>query len=316
MTSAYRKACVTGGAGFIGAHLVRRLLDRGVEVHVIDNLSTGRRDRVPEAARLFEADILDTDRINEAIEGCDIVFHLAARVAIRSSFEFVVADTQSNVVGTASVLRAVQICETCRKVVAASSMAVYADAPSAKPIDEEHATLPVSPYGISKLALEQLTHTVCAQSGRQSVVLRLFNTYGPGQELSPYVGVVTIFVNKLLKGQTPTIYGDGEQCRDFVHVNDVVSGLLAAMDADVTGETFNIGTGIDTSVNSVLRHVNQAMKTDVEGRHEPAVLGELRFSVADIRKAAQTIGYQPAHRFDQSVDEVVTEIIATTSKGR
>lgn len=303
------KVCITGGAGFIGSKLCRRLIEAGVDVNVVDNLSTGREANIPDGARLIVGDILDADIAAKAVEGCDLVFHLAARVAIRSSFDFVVEDTLANVGGTASMLRAAARSGTVRRFISTSSMAVYADAPDASPIAEGHPTRPISPYGISKLAAEQLTHSMCAASGMESAVLRLFNTYGPGQALSPYVGVVTIFVDKLRAGAQPTIFGDGEQARDFVHVSDVVSGFLCAMEADATGETFNIGTGRVTTVNVVLAALASHMNVPAAPRYAEPVKGELRFSVADVGKAGRMLGYRPQHEFHASIGPVVDEIL-------
>ncbi len=306
-----KHACVTGGAGFIGSHVVGALLARGTEVTVLDNLSVGRESNVPRGARLIVGDVLDRAKVQEAIAGCDAVLHLAAKVAIRSSFEFVVEDATTNYVGTANVLRAVQQSNSVRKVIATSSMAVYADGPGPVPIDERYDTRPISPYGISKLAAENLTHAMCGAAGVESVVLRLFNTYGPGQALSPYVGVVTIFVNKLLNGEIPVIFGDGEQCRDFVHVEDVARGFVAALESDVSNETFNIGTGRPVSVNSVFQALQAALEAPTEAEHVPAVAGELRYSVANIAKAQHLLGYQPMHRFESSINPVAQEIRAT-----
>jgi UDP-glucose 4-epimerase len=304
-----KRACVTGGAGFIGSRLVRALLAREIPVTVLDNLSVGKRENVPSQARLVVGDILDSDGVCQAIDGCDAVIHLAARVAIRSSFEFVIEDTQTNVTGTANLLRNVQRSKSVRKLITASSMAVYADAPAPLSLPESHSTEPISPYGISKLAAEKLTHAMCASAGVSSVVLRLFNTYGPGQALSPYVGVVTIFINRLKAGLAPTLYGDGEQCRDFVHVDDVVQGFLGAMDHDVSGETFNIGSGKPRSVNSVLRALQNVMGTEIATMHAPAVPGELRNSVADITRARMRLHYEPRHEFESSLSEVVAQVL-------
>lgn len=308
-------ACVTGGAGFIGSHVVRALLERGLKVTVLDNLSVGLRSNVPDGARLIVGDILDQAKVADALEGCDAVLHLAARVAIRSSFDFVVEDTTTNCVGTASLLKGAHKAGTVRKFVSTSSMAVYADGPGPSPLPEDYPTQPISPYGISKLASEGLTHTMCATAGINSVVLRLFNTYGPGQALSPYVGVVTIFVNKLLQQLRPAIFGDGEQCRDFVHVEDVAHGFLCALDTDVSSETFNIGSGVPISVNTVFRAIRAALGETADADHLPAVPGELRYSVADIEKARRLLGYHPNHRFEKSIDAVVREIAATSAAG-
>ena len=313
MTSAFTKVCVTGGAGFIGVHLVRALLAKGLAVNVLDNLSVGTAGNLPTGAELVVGDILDPDSVHQAMAGCEVVFHLAARVAIRSSFDFAVEDTMTNVAGTTSVLRAAQHVGSIRKVITASSMAVYADAVAPIPICEDHPTEPISTYGISKLAAERLTHAMCTHAGMQSVVLRLFNTYGPGQTLSPYVGVVTIFVNQLHKGEPPTVFGDGEQCRDFVHVQDVVRGFLHAMESRVSGQTFNIGTGIPLSVNAVLRRLKHVMHSSVDERYVDTVSGELRYSIADIRKARNALDYEPTHRFETSIPEVIREIIETAN---
>ncbi len=300
---------MTGGAGFIGSKLVNALIERGLEVVVLDDLSVGKACNVAKQARLIVGSILDPKDTAEAIEGCDAVVHLAARVAIRSSFEFVVEDAATNVVGTATVLRAAQRAGSVRKVVVASSMAVYADASDPTPVSEGHPTQPVSAYGISKLAAEMLTHNTCAQAGIDSVVLRLFNTYGPGQSLSPYVGVVTIFCDKLNRGATPTIYGDGCQCRDFVHVEDVVQGFLCALESNISGETFNIGSGAAITVNQVLQLLQTELGTSVPAQFAPAQPCELRFSVADISKARRLLGYQPSRVFASVIGQVVKEIV-------
>ena len=313
MSGGPERVCVTGGAGFIGSRLVRRLLERGTDVTVIDNLSVGRAESVPAAARLVVGDILDPAAVEDAVSGCTAVAHLAARVAIRSSFEFAVDDMQANASGTASVLAAAGAARTVRTFVMTSSMAVYADANGPEAISEEHATEPVAPYGISKLAAERLTHMLCNRFGMNSVVLRLFNTFGPGQTLSPYVGVVTIFVNAMARGENPLIYGDGNQCRDFVHVDDVVDALTAALDSTISNETINVGTGVATSVNAILSYLNAAMKTSFPGHHVPAVAGELRFSIADISKARQRLGYSPQRRIDTFIAPVVQEILAASS---
>ena len=309
MDLSYHRACVTGGAGFIGSHLTKALLSRGLEVCVLDNLSTGRESNIPNGASFIRGDILHPQDVEKAIASCDIVFHLAARVAIRSSFDFVVEDTETNVCGTASVMRAIQRSGSVRKAISASSMAVYSERPEKSPIPENYSTEPISPYGISKLAAERLTHTMCAASAVSSVALRLFNTFGQGQALSPYVGVVTIFVNALHAGKAPTIFGDGEQCRDFVHVQDVVSGFLAAMDANVSGATFNIGSGRARSVNAVIGAIQCAMNVQIPSRYVSAVPGELRYSVADITQSQTQLGYQPKHDFDLTIGEVVNEIL-------
>ncbi|HKY23364.1 MAG TPA: NAD-dependent epimerase/dehydratase family protein [Vicinamibacterales bacterium] len=303
-----QRALVTGGAGFIGSHVVRALLTQDIPVTVIDNLSVGRPERVPAPARLVVGDILDAEAMRDAIQGCDLVLHLAARVAIRSSFEFAAEDGTINYVGTASVLRAAAAAKV-RRFVYASTMGVYADSPTSAPLAETHATVPVAPYGISKLAGERLVHLMCERDGMSSAALRLFNTYGSGQQFSPYVGVVTIFVHKTLKGETPEIFGDGEQCRDFVHVEDVASAFVRVAHSDVTGETYNVGSGSAVTVNKVFTCVQQAMQTASKPAYRPAAAGELRNSVADISRAHRVFGYKPVHDFATSLPPVVSEIV-------
>jgi UDP-glucose 4-epimerase len=240
--------------------------------------------------------------------GHDQVLHLAARVAIRSSFEFAVQDTQTNVVGTAALMQAIAKTPSVRRIVAASSMAVYADSPAPIPIDEDHPTKPLSPYGISKLALEQLVHSMAAASGITSTVLRFFNTYGPGQALSPYVGAVTIFTNALQRGVAPTVYGDGLQCRDFVHVDDVARACTLALTATTQGVTMNVGTGQATSINDVIALVQSTLGSTLTPQHVPAAPGELRFSIANIQRAQSLLGYQPQRALERDLPAVVREI--------
>lgn len=301
--------CVTGAAGFIGSHVCRALVARRHHVTAIDNLSVGRRENVPPGASLIVGDILDTDFLARHVMGCSVVCHLAARVAVRSSFEFVTDDALVNVVGTASVLAAARASGTVKRVITASSMAVYADGMPGRAVTENHATEPASPYGVSKLAAERLTHLTCAEAGLESVVLRLFNTYGPGQRLSPYVGVATIFIDALRRGDQPTIFGDGEQSRDFVHVTDVAAAFAAAVDAPVSGETFNVGSGVALTVNGLLRSLARAMNVPCNPRHESAVTGELRYSLADVGKARAILGYAPATRFEDAVGELVMQAV-------
>jgi UDP-glucose 4-epimerase len=305
-----RRVFITGGAGFIGSTLARRLRDRGDEVTVFDNLTVGRRENLPDGVAFVQGDVTDAASVSSAMQGQQVVVHFAARVAIRSSFDFVVEDTHTNVVGTAAVMRAARLSGVAR-VVAASSMAVYADSPTAIPIDERHPTQPLSPYGISKLALEQLVHGMARDGGLGSVVLRFFNTYGVGQALSPYVGAVTIFTHKLRDGREPIVFGDGEQCRDFVHVDDVVQAVVRAVDSDVSGVTLNVGTGVATSVNQVLALVQKSLGTSLSPCHEAAVPGELRYSIADIGAARRLLGYEPVHRLETALPAVVRAIAAT-----
>jgi len=301
----YKKALVTGGAGFIGSHLVRGLLARGVAVVVLDDLSMGRRENVPPDAEFVQGNVLDADLLRQALAGVDVVFHLAARVTIRGSMERFVEDAQTNVMGTLSVLQA-SAHSSARKFVLASSMAVYSDATAPVPLPETYATEPISPYGISKLASEKYARLICAAAGIEHVSLRFFNTYGPGQSLTPYVGVMTIFINRLLAGQPPVIFGDGEQCRDFVYVGDIVTANLLAMDATTRGQAINVGSGHGTTVNELAAMLCRRINPQIKPDNQPAHPGELRNSIADISRARMILNYAPQGRLEAQLDDIIS----------
>jgi UDP-glucose 4-epimerase len=245
--------------------------------------------------------------VREALAGVDVVFHLAARVTIRGSMDRYVDDADTNVMGTLSVLRAC-VGSGARKFILASSMAVYADMPRPDPIAESYATAPISPYGVSKLASEQYVRLVCSAAGIENVALRFFNTYGPGQALTPYVGVMTIFINRLLGGEPPLIFGDGEQCRDFVYVGDIVAGALLAMDAAVDSQAFNLGSSRGTTVNALAAMLCQRINPQISPIHQPAHPGELRNSVADISRARAALHYVPQGHLETQLDDIISWI--------
>jgi UDP-glucose 4-epimerase len=307
----YRRALVTGGAGFIGSHLVERLLQEGMQVVVLDNLSVGKRENVPAEAEFVLGDVRDPDAVAAAVSGTDAVFHLAARVSIRASVAGFYEDAATNLMGTLNVLRACTS-RNSRKLVYASSMAVYADSPKPVPLSESYHTIPISPYGVAKLASERYAMLVAAESGFEAVALRYFNTYGPRQTFTPYVGVITIFVQHLLRGDRPVIFGDGEQCRDFVYVGDVVEATFRAMLSDAHGETFNVGSGEAISVSQIASLLCARLRPDISPRYGPAHPGELRNSVADISKAQQLLGYEPRARLEDKIDEVISWNRGTT----
>ncbi len=298
-----RRALVTGGAGFIGHHLVRALLDEGLEVSVLDDLSMGRRENLPPAVRFVEGDVRDAGRVDEALEGVDCVFHEAAVVSIRASLEGFLRDAEVNLMGTLNLLDRMQRAKV-EKAILASSMAVYADSPTPAPLSEDAPTRPSSPYGVAKLASEQYWLLLCRQAGIEGTVLRYFNTYGPGQTPTPYVGVITIFVDGLLRGEPPTVFGDGEQRRDFVHVSDVVGANLAALRGSASGRTFNVGTGRATTVNEIAERLVQRLLPGAEIRRAPPQPGEMRNAVADTHAIGAALGWE-ARRAELDLDEVV-----------
>ena len=300
----YERALVTGGAGFIGSHLTERLLSEGLQVVVLDNLSVGKRENVPSGAEFLQGDVQDREAVAQAMAGVDAVFHLAARVSIRASVAGFYEDAQTNLMGTLNVLRACAA-QHVNKFVYASSMAVYADAPAGSTVSETYTTTPISPYGVAKLACERYAMLVAAESGFRAVALRFFNTFGPRQTFTPYVGVITIFIQRLLRGEPPVIFGDGEQRRDFVYVGDIVEGTFRALVTDVHGEVFNIGTGVGTTVNQVAALLCARIQPGVVPLHALEHAGELRSSVADIGKARRMLGYEPHGRLEDQIDEII-----------
>ena len=299
----FRRALVTGGAGFIGHHLVRALLNAGLEVTVLDDLSMGKRDNVPSAARFVQGDVRDPQAVDAALSGVDCVFHEAAIVSIRASVQEFARDADVNLMGTLNVLQRMAKAGV-RKAVFASSMAVYADSPTPTPLLETALTRPVSPYGIAKLAAESYWLVICRAAGIEGTVLRYFNTYGPGQTPTPYVGVITIFINKLLAGEAPTIFGDGEQRRDFIHVNDIVAANVAVLRNVTPGCIFNVGTGHATSVNAIARSLIEILAPGIQPRYAPEQEGEMRNAIAGIDAMRRALGWEPS-RPTVNFDDVV-----------
>jgi len=304
---AIQRILVTGGAGFIGSHLVEALLARGIEVVVYDNLSMGLRSNVPSSADFVEGDVRDTVRVEQSLRGVDAVYHLAARVSIRDSNECFRDDADTNLMGTLSVLQA---CARCRPkhFVLASSMAVYADSPTPKPVTEASPTEPISGYGISKLAAEKYCLQLCPQMGIRPTALRFFNTFGTRQTYTPYVGVMTIFIRQLLAGRSPKIFGGGDQCRDFVHVSDIVAGCLLALECEAQERIFNIGTGRATSVNEIAAILIERINPVIKPESAPPQPGELKNCVADIERSRKLLGYEPHSTIEGRIDEVIDYI--------
>ena len=295
-------ALVTGGAGFIGSHLTRAVLAGGRRVTVLDNLSVGRREVVPEGARFVHGDVRDDTALAHALAGVDCVFHLAAQVTIRGSFDRFHEDLDTNVMGTAHLLRAVDPARV-KWFTLASSMAVYSDADAPTPIDESHPKRPLSPYGVGKLAAEDVAAQILAARGIPFSATRFFNTYGPGQTFTPYVGVLTIFITRLLRGEPITIFGDGEQQRDFIHVQDIVAGTMAAPGREPG--RYNLGTGRGTTLNQLAALVTAKLAPGRRPTYAPAHAGELRFSIADISAARRALGFSPVRTLPQDIDDVI-----------
>jgi UDP-glucose 4-epimerase len=293
------RALVTGGAGFIGSHLVERLLGLGHEVRVVDDFSTGKRANLePFTARgakleIVEADIRNGWKLKEVAAGCEVIFHEAAIVSVPYSVEHPQETHDVNLQGTLNVLEAARHAKT-RRLVFASSAAVYGDAPGL-PKHEGMLPTPISPYGLEKLTSEHYLSIFARLYGVETVSLRYFNVFGPRQDpSSAYSGVISIFAERAARGAPLTIFGDGLAYRDFVYVEDVVAAnLLAAETPGISGRSFNVGRGEKTSLLDLVGMIGRAAGRTVEVKHEAARAGDIAESLADISRAKSELGYAP-----------------------
>ncbi len=293
------RVVVTGGAGFIGHHIVAKLVGRGHEVAVIDNLSRPSPGGLAILKQLnvdlLKVDITDYAAMLEALNRLrpDAVVHSAALIDVAESVEKPHTYMHVNAEGTAAVTRAA-ISAGVEKVIYLSSAAVYG-VPKYLPINEEHPTKPISPYGASKLAGELVLESFMESLGKPKyVILRLFNVYGPGQNpSSPYSGVITKFIHAVTSGKEIVIYGDGEQSRDFIHVEDVVEAVIKALTATEACVTLNIGTGMRTTINELAKLVMSVAGREVPVRHAPPRKGDIRHSVASVERARKVLGWEP-----------------------
>jgi len=275
---------ITGGCGFIGSHLADRLLADGHRVTILDNLSSGRLENKPAAARLVVGDVADPEAVREAMEGVDGVFHLAAVASVQRSRELWAETHRTNLLGTVTVFEAARDARNggAIPVVYASSAAVYGDN-SATPLSEDALPRPLSAYGVDKLGCEMHARIAWTIQGVPTVGFRFFNVYGPRQDpLSPYSGVISIFARKVARGEDVDIHGDGQQVRDFVFVGDVVRILALAMERRCAGAAvYNLCTGRATSLNMLLEVLQELCGSQVRRRHSPARAGDIRVSIGD-----------------------------------
>ena len=305
MNLKFKRALVTGGAGFIGSHLVDALLSNGCEVKVIDDLSTGRLsnlEHIKNRISFYQNDIRDQDILNEVVRGCDIIFHLAAMVSVPLTVENPVDSAMVNDLGTLFILEAARK-NRVKRVVFASSCAVYGDDP-AVPKNEHMDPKPKSPYAVQKLASEYYARLYYDLYQLETVCLRYFNVFGPRQDpSSPYSGVISIFMTKVSSKSSPVIYGNGEQFRDFIFVNDVVrANLLAANTSEAIGKTYNIGTGKFVRINKLWEMINQLAGQNIEPEYKPPRPGDILESVADIERANKDLGFVPKYSFEEGLE--------------
>jgi len=285
---------VTGGAGFIGSHLVYALLEEGHAVRVLDDLSSGHRENLPQQVELAEADVTDPAAVESAIDDVDGCFHLAAIASVARSHRDWLRSHQVNLTGTINVFDRARPSRRRRElpVVYASTAAIYGNCGSF-PVDEESPAAPLSAYGADKHACELHARVAGAIHGVPTVGLRFFNLYGPRQDpLSPYSGVISIFADRLLRGEPVEIFGDGEQARDFIYISDAVQALRRAMRVATTGAfVFNVCTGKATSVSSLADTMAELCGTKLVVRHRPARCGEVRISIGDPQRAVEQLGF-------------------------
>ncbi|HEX9746461.1 MAG TPA: NAD-dependent epimerase/dehydratase family protein [bacterium] len=297
------RALITGGAGFIGNHVARELIKRGWEVVCYDDLSVGKEDYLPDEAEFIKGDIRKEEPLTEAMSGCTHVFHLAARVSIRKAVDTFIDDASVNTLGTLRALSAARNAGV-KRFIYSSSMAVYGDS-EYSPQDEKHPINPTSPYGVGKYASEKYIQSLFAQWGIEPVILRYFNTYGPRQTPSPYVGVITIFCGKLMSGDEPVIFGDGEQVRDFIHVEDVARGTVDAGMKAPAGSIINIGTGVGTSVNRISELLIKRLAPEISCIHSDPIPGEPGDSIADIQVAKKLLGWSPQRKIEEGINDAI-----------
>jgi UDP-glucose 4-epimerase len=295
---------VTGGAGFIGSHLVEGCLTAGWPVRVLDDLSTGLADNLSHlspAPEVVSGDVGDPETVARAMRGVGVVFHLAALASVQRSVEAPADSHRVCATGTLHVLDAARR-QGVRRVVYAASASAYG-IPDAEVQSESSPIKPLSPYAAAKIAGEVYCEAFTATYGLETVRLRFFNIFGPRQRAdSPYSGVIAIFTAALSTGRTPTIFGDGQQTRDFTYVSDVVQALLlAAEKPGVSGQVFNVGTGRGTSLLELLSALNRQLGTNIAPSHKEARAGDIRHSRADISKARSLLGYEPKVPFEEGL---------------
>lgn len=298
---------VTGGAGFIGSHLMEALVARGQPVRVVDDFSTGRRENLAHLAgvEVVEGDLADADVAGRAVAGAEIVLHQAAIPSVPRSVRDPIASNRANVDATLRLLVAARDAGV-RRVVLAGSSSVFGDTPTL-PKREDMPTRPLSPYALQKLIGEEYARMFTSLYGLETVTIRYFNVFGPRQDpSSPYSGVISIFIKALLEGRAPTIHGDGLQTRDFTYVSNVVDGVLRAADAPgVSGRVINVAAGGRISLIEWFRALRDLIAVDIEPAYGPPRDGDVRDSQADIGLAGILLGYTPVVGFEEGLRRTV-----------
>lgn len=298
------KCVVSGGAGFIGSHLVDALINQGHEVVIIDNLNGGKKENINTKATFFELDIARDD-LSSAFKGAQALFHVAAIPRVQYSIKFPKESNEANITGTLNILEAARIAGISRIIYSASSSA-YGNQDSL-PLVESMSPNPLSPYALQKLTGEYYCKLYTLIHGIPTISLRYFNVYGPRQDPSGgYACLIPNTINLALEGSAPQIFGDGEQTRDFTYVKDVVAANIAALSApkDAFGEVFNVGNGKNISVNTVVKTILAIANPAVTPQYKPPVI-EPRDTLADISKSKSLLGWEPKHSFNEAIKETI-----------
>ena len=300
------RVLVTGGAGFIGSHLANELQRRGHYVRVLDDLSSGDPARLSSSVNFNRGDVRDIPKLWSLLQGVDVVYHLAARVSVPASILYPREYNDVNVGGTVSLLEASRDVGSIQRVILASSATVYGNHMH-QPVDETVATLPAVPYAVSKVAAEQYLFTMGRLSGFETVALRIFNAYGPGQPLPPtHAPLIPHMMQQILGKGSVVIYGDGTQTRDFVYIDDVVAALVSAGQAsNVDRQIINVGSGVETAVNGVAATISAitGQKADLIYNREAG--GGLARLVADLSKAKQLLNYAPQTQLESGLRKLL-----------
>jgi len=297
------RGIVTGGAGFIGSHLTEALLKAGHEVAVIDNLTTGRRENLPDGIAFYQVDVAEREAVAEAFarERPEFVCHYAAQASVTRSTEDPAFDARTNLVGGLNVLQEAARQGVKRFVFASTGGAIYGD-PERIPADESHPTRPLCPYGVAKLSFEHYLEMYAQVTGLSYAALRYANVYGPRQDPLGEAGVIAIFIGRLLKGQRPTVFGDGKQTRDYVFVDDAVAAVLLALESAETG-CLNIGTGLETSVLDLVSGLSALARREIEPVFAPPRVGEVARIALDASKARARLGWSPKVALDGGLEQ-------------
>lgn len=296
---------VTGGAGFIGSNLVSHLIADNNSVTVLDNFMSGYRSNLDSfpGINIIEGDIRDKNAVEKAMHGVEVVFHLAASVGNKRSIDQPILDAEINVIGTLQVLEAARK-KGVRKIVTSSSAGIFGELKTI-PIKEDHPIEPDSPYGCTKLCEEKLCLSYAKLYDIEAVCLRYFNVYGPNQRFDAYGNVIPIFVFRMIRNEPIIIYGDGEQTRDFVHVDDVVQANIKAADSIGVNGAFNIASGKRVTINRLVDIITRGNSTKIKIEHSPERPGDVRHSLADLSLALEKINYTPTVDFERGIEQYV-----------